>query len=46
VGEHAALAEMLDQFARKPFAGFGLRGQAEDLIVEHFVEQRPVFLDA
>ena len=45
-GEHPALAQVLDQLARKPFAGFGFRGPSDDVVVEHLVEQRPVFVDA
>src|SRR3984893_12373934 len=37
---------MLDQLARKPFAGFGFCGPRDDVVVEHLVEQLPVFVDA
>src|SRR3984885_260620 len=37
---------MLDQLARKPFAGLGFRGPLDDIVIEYPVEQRPVFVDA
>jgi hypothetical protein len=46
VREYPALTEVFDQLAWKPFAGFGFRGPADDLLVEYLVEQRPVFFGA
>jgi hypothetical protein len=37
VREYPTLSEVLDQLARKPLAGFGFRGPADDLLVEYVV---------